>query len=165
MKLKRSKLTVNKHRKIAKKPVIVEESTQCIDFLSKKDAAIQSTIEVMFWQTKKIADDNKYFFSNIRKFKQEESDRTKSIFIQLFGLLSQQEAGNETFSTPLHSRYTCKTDVTEINKFKVFKDIESKDNGLDSFKRITGTRSLLIMKPRRGFKVFGSEMENHFQKM
>jgi len=151
--IKRAKTPIKKQKRISKQLVVPASINKHTDQIKELSLRVKAKAEYLFYQNKKLIDDNKYMLSNIRKVKEEEFRRTKNIFESLFSLFYQSDRDSETVSTPLLSNCTFQTDVSdpEIIKKKIRLSESFSPCKSDSFRKILDTHSMMAVKSE-GFR-------------
>ena len=97
-----------------------------MDSVGRNIKSLEARAECLFWQNKKLVDDNKYFVSNIHKFRNEEIQKTKNILARLFGILCQEERNECSPASPHVSYCTYQTETTDTKGvIRGFKQQES----------------------------------------
>lgn len=165
IKLKRAKMPVKKHRKTLNRLRESQFVAHSIDTIEKKSSNIKVMIEHFYWQNKKIADDNKHIFSNVRKFKEEQLNKTKEIFERLFTILLKTNDEVIPPSTPTYSDCTYETDITENNyNFEISKGQKGKGKiSSDSFRRLADARQIIGLNTLKDVRNIGFESQNHLK--
>ena len=141
--VKRHKTKSKKVEKEPSNPRTEETIEESFNSLTAQSERVGKNIKMYFLQNKKILEDNRYIFSNVMKYKKENTDKLKDVFVHAFSMLHllDKESGNEQDQVI----NICRTSTESINS-KTKKYSEDLENTLPQLCNVN------ISKHSEGFK-------------
>lgn len=105
--------------------------------LHERGGQIEAKLTYLAALSRKVGDDNRCLLADLRRFREEERERTKRAFAQLFSLTAALESQIQA-STPALSHHTLKTELSDrVHRFgRVSTKQELKADTRDSFRRM-----------------------------
>ena len=141
--VKRHKAKSKKVEKETSRPHAGETVEENFNSLTAQSQRVEKNIKMYYLQNKKILEDNRYILSNVMKYKKENTEKLKDVFVHTFSMLHL--LGKEDDNEEDQAMNICKTSTESINSRakKYSKDLE---------KTFSQLRNVNISKHSEGFK-------------